>query len=210
MLINNSNQKYIIADFETCNLNLFSLDNKPWQLSFLIAQNNKILEIKDYYLWWKDLKISEDAKRITRFDYKKYKEKAVDPKPILEELDDYCYSKDCIVCGHNFLGFDVYIHMIYRQLLDKKIDYSYLNEDRFIDTSCLQKAIIKGIDFNDSKRITWLFKLNSLIEKGLKTNLAACCKYFDIEFDSNKLHDAKYDIEQNYKVFKKQIWKLNL
>lgn len=210
MLINNDKQKYILADFETCNLNLYSLDNKPWQLSFLIAQGNRILELKDYYLWWDDLKISDDAKRITGFDEKKYKERAVDPKPVLEELDSYCENKDYVIMGHNFLGFDVYIHQIYRRLCGKDVNFSYINEDRLIDTNCLQKAIIKEITFNEKKKILWMYKLNELREKGLKTSITACCKHFSIDFDEKKLHDAKYDIEKNFEIFKKQIWKINL
>ena len=31
------NKKYIVFDYETCGLNLASLDNKPWQLAFLIC-----------------------------------------------------------------------------------------------------------------------------------------------------------------------------
>ena len=64
----NNKQKYILFDFETCSLNLGSLDNKPWQLSFLIAQGKKILEKKNFYLAWSDLPISEDARRITRIN----------------------------------------------------------------------------------------------------------------------------------------------
>ena len=43
-------QKYIIFDYETCHLNLGSEENKPWQLSFIMADLNKIYEKKDYYL----------------------------------------------------------------------------------------------------------------------------------------------------------------
>jgi hypothetical protein len=38
MLKDDKKQKYICFDFETCNLNLLSPDNKPWQLSYIIAQ----------------------------------------------------------------------------------------------------------------------------------------------------------------------------
>ena len=38
----NKAQKYMIFDFETCSLNLGSLENKPWQLAFLIIENDKI------------------------------------------------------------------------------------------------------------------------------------------------------------------------
>ena len=53
----NNQQKYLVFDFETCNLNLCSTDNKPWQLAFLVCQGNKVLEEYDYYIYWEDLKI---------------------------------------------------------------------------------------------------------------------------------------------------------
>ena len=40
----NNKQKYLIFDFETSNLNLVSPSNRPWQLSFIIATKDKILE----------------------------------------------------------------------------------------------------------------------------------------------------------------------
>ena len=32
----------------------------------------------------------------------------------------------------------------------------------------------------------------------------------DIQFDAKKLHDALYDIEKNYEVFKKLIWNIEI
>ena len=54
------NQKYLLFDYETCNLNLVS-NNKPWQLAFLVVENNKIIESKDYWLKWNDLTVSPEA-----------------------------------------------------------------------------------------------------------------------------------------------------
>ena len=41
------NQKYMVFDFETCNLNLVSEENKPWQLAFLIYEGDKLIESND-------------------------------------------------------------------------------------------------------------------------------------------------------------------
>ena len=68
----NDKQKYLIFDFETCNLNLVSQKNRPWQLSYIVATKNKILKKADHFLKWKDLKVSDGAARATRFDFKKY------------------------------------------------------------------------------------------------------------------------------------------
>jgi flagellar assembly factor FliW len=52
------NKKFIVFDYETCSLNLASLDNKPWQLAFLICSHDKIEKKYDFYFSWYYLKIS--------------------------------------------------------------------------------------------------------------------------------------------------------
>ena len=34
-------QKYLVFDYETCNLNLGHLENKPWQIGFIICKGSK-------------------------------------------------------------------------------------------------------------------------------------------------------------------------
>jgi len=77
-------QKYIVFDFETCNLNLASTNNKPWQLAFNIYDSDRLLESKDYFIEWDDLNLSEGARRVTGFNSKLYKQKAQDPNLILD------------------------------------------------------------------------------------------------------------------------------
>ena len=85
----NKSQKYLIFDFETCNLNLASSRNKPWQLAFLICNGNNILESKDFYIKWDDLQVSKDAAKITGFKRAKYNKLAVDAKVVLKEFESY-------------------------------------------------------------------------------------------------------------------------
>ena len=59
-------QNYLLFDYETCNLNLIS-GNKPWQLAFMVVENNKVVEKKDYWLKWDDLNVSPEAAKITGF-----------------------------------------------------------------------------------------------------------------------------------------------
>ncbi len=205
----NKNQKYIIFDYETCNLNLISTKNKPWQLAFMLFQGDKILDQGDYILDWKNLQVSKEAARITGFTKSMYNKRKSCPEKALEHFEKYLYDEKIIPLGHNILGFDVYIHNIHRKLLNKSADYSYIN--RSIDTVCLARSIKKDIKKkNNSERIAWMYKLLNFREKGLKVNLQQCCRDYDIDFDPSKLHDAMYDIQKNMDVFQKMLWEVEV
>jgi DNA polymerase III epsilon subunit-like protein len=205
----NNKQKYMVFDFETCNLNLTSTDNKPWQLAFSVYDGPKLVESQDYYIYWDDLKMSDGARKVTGFTLGTYKKRAEPAEKILDHFEKYLYNDDYIKLGHNILGFDIYIHNIYRKLLGRKPDYSYLN--RSLDTLCLAKAIAKDIQLNDGDDLlSWQFKLNSIYQRGLRLSLGACCKTYEVDLDPSKLHNALYDIQKNYEVFKKLLWKIEI
>ena len=69
-------QKYITWDVETEGLNL--VHSKPWQIAWIVCQGDKVLEKFDFYIKWDDLKVSEDAARITGFSREDYNRKAID------------------------------------------------------------------------------------------------------------------------------------
>ena len=205
----NNKQKYLIFDFETCNLNLVNSTNRPWQLSFIIATKDKIIEKHDHFLKWKDLKVSEGARIATRFDYTKYKIKSEDPLPILRKFDKLLYDNKYKIVGHNLLGFDIYIHNTLRKALGLKSDFSYLT--RLIDTNCLAKAYKEDIKLaSKDSLLSWQLRLDGYIKRGLRTNLGAMLREFDIDFDKDKLHDSMYDIQMNLEVFKKLLWKVDI
>ena len=209
MLRFNKEQKYLFFDFETCHLNLADMTNKPWQLSYIITQGDDVLLRSDNFISWEQLDISPDAARITGFDWGKYKKLGKEKEGILKQFEKYLYDPQYLVAGQNVLGFDIYIHNIYRKLLGLKTDYSYLN--RIIDTNCLAKAIKKGLKKNkDIDMLSWQLALNHFHERGLKTSLKAQLKDHCIEFDENLLHDSMYDIEMNFLVFKKQLWLIEI
>ena len=203
-----NNLNLLIFDYETCNLNLCSSDNKPWQLAFIAVENGKIKEKCDYRLRWEDLNVAPEAARITGFNKSKHDKLAQDPQIALDHFEKYLYDDTYIKVGHNILGFDVYIHSIHRRLLQLDPDYSYINN--LLDTACLAKAIKKDIPFKNGDLLGWQYKLNNLIERGLKVNLQQCCKDYSIDLDPSLLHDALYDIEKNYEVFKKMLWKVDI
>lgn len=202
-------QKYIVFDFETCSLNLASFSNKPWQLAFNVYDSGKLIDSQDYFIKWDDLNLSEGARRVTNFNHDLYVSKAVDASGVLSHFEKYLYDPSFLILGHNLLGFDIYIHNIFRKLLGEKTDYSYL--PRVLDTLCLAKACHKGIEPCKGEDIfSWQMKLNSFHERGMRLNLAACCKKYGISLDPSRLHDAQYDIQKNYEVFQKIIWELEI
>ena len=205
----NKKQKYIFFDFETCCLNLGSTDNKPWQLAFTVIENGKVVKGKDHWIFWSNLKMSKAAAKMTGWTQSKYDQKAGDAHAILEEFESYLYNPEYMNVGHNILGFDIYVHGIYRKCLGKKPDYSYIN--RSIDTLCLAKAIKNDIKFNKNDDLfSWQYRLNNMIDRKSKKKLIDLCKHYDIPVDESKLHDAMYDIQQNYEVFKKMLWEVNI
>jgi len=69
-------QKYIFFDFETCCLNLGSLDNKPWQLGYIVIENGRVVKKKDCWIHWDDLKMSDAAAKNDRLDARKVYQKS--------------------------------------------------------------------------------------------------------------------------------------
>ena len=101
-------QKYVVFDFETCNLNVVSKDNKPWQLAFLVYEGDKLIESNDYYIYWADLKMSEGARKVTGFKDAVYRKKAIAANKVLDHFEKYLYDDSYIKLGHNIFGFDIY------------------------------------------------------------------------------------------------------
>jgi len=205
----NKKQKYLVFDFETCGLNLGSLRNKPWQLAFITIEEGRIQEKMDYWLKWDDIKVSKGAAKVTGWTLEKYAARAIDPVEPLACFEKYLYDDSYLKVGHNILGFDIYMHGIYRRLLGKKPDYSYL--DHLIDTLCLARAINNDIALQkDDNLLQWQYKMLSLRRPKGKNKLIDLCRQYDIKFNAKRLHDALYDIEKNHEVFKKLIWNIEI
>lgn len=210
---------YVIADLESENLCLIDL-NKPWEVGYIVVEKGQIKEEQNRRIWWNDLNISEDAARITRFDYSDYENTAEDAKLVLEEFESYLYDSKTINITYNGLNFDVYLHNLWREKLGLPKDWSYLA--RSLDVLALSRAYKLGLEPPETHEdfIFWQYKLinymsDERLRKGRKKELGSCtlksmCKEFDIEFDDSKGHEGLYDVGRTWEVFKQLIWKMDL
>lgn len=202
----NREQKYVVWDCETEGLNL--VHSKPWQIAWSVCQGDKILEEFDFYIKWDDLNVSDGAAKVTGFSREIYERKAADPKIIFERFAKYLYDTQYKLVGQNVLGFDVYIINIWMKLIGLSPNYSYI--DRILDTRCLAMAIAKQIPVDKENLISWQYRLLNHRDKKVKASQLALLKKYDIEFNEKRLHDAKYDCEMTYRIFKKQLFEIEL
>lgn len=198
------NKTYVFCDVETSSLCLHNIYNLPWQVSLLIARNNKIIDKKNWYIKWdlNEFQMSKDAAAITHYNQDFIDKNGVEANSFIGELDQNL--KDCdYVVGHNILGFDIYlINSLYRKL-NKKL---YNWHPKSIDTLCLAKGM-KLENFPKSKEDFnyWQQKMVNTFGKHLRgLSLGALAKDLGIVVDESKLHDASFDLELNFEVFKIQ------
>ena len=201
-----SNQKYLVFDTETEGLNLFS--SKTWQLSWIVCQGNKILETHDEFIVHKELNIPEIVKKLTGFNWDTYNKKAKPLDEVWNKFEKYIFDPQYIVVGQNLLGFDVYMLAILQRLLGQEPDYSYL--PRIYDTRALGKAYREELDKPNGDFLSWQYKI--INDRSLKAKVSQnqLLKFFDIEFDQDKLHNALYDIQMCYQIFLKLKKHMNL
>jgi DNA polymerase III epsilon subunit-like protein len=202
------NKTFVFIDCETLNLCLNYCYNLPWQIAMIKVKGDKIIDSKDFYVKWKtNLKITEEAARITRYSQATVDKKGISPEKIYPTIKQWLDEADYIV-GHNVLGFDLYlIKGLYEYMGD---DYRHLTP-KVIDTYAIAKGIRaeKYYDSN-SNFLEYQYQITSQIIKGIKTNLTAVGKYYDIEHDYANLHNALVDLELNVKVWNKLKWEIDI
>ena len=202
----NKNQRYVVFDTETEGLNLVT--SRPWQIAWLVAQGDKIISRTDRFIHWPNLSVSKGAARITGFSQEEYEKKSRTPNQVWEEFSQDLFDENNIIIGQNLLGFDVYMVDIWRRGLFEPLDQDYIS--RIIDTKALATAIAKNIPYTSGDFINWQYRLLHYRERGLKTSQAFLLKHYGIDHDPKRLHDALYDVEMNFKIFKKQLFDLEL
>jgi len=202
----NKNQRYVIFDTETEGLNL--IKSRPWQVAWILAEGDKIIAKADRFIHWPNLNVSEGAAKVTGFSMKEYSKKSLAPNQVWDEFSEVLFDKRNLIVGQNLLGFDVYMVDVWRRAMARDLNQEYVN--RIIDTKALATAIAKEIPYNGENFISWQYRLLNYRERGLKTSQGFLLKKYDIPHDPKKLHDAMYDIEMNFKIFKKQLFDLEL
>ena len=194
-----SNQKYLVFDTETEGLNLHS--SKPWQLSWIVCQGSKVLEEHDHFISHKELNIPEVVKKMTGFDWDHYNKKSRSLSEVWAKFESYLFDPQYIIIGQNLLGFDVYMVALLQRMLDQEPDYSYL--PRIYDTRALGKAYREELDKPKNEMLSWQYKI--INDRSLKAKVSQnqLLKFFSIDFDEDKLHNAMYDIKMCYQIFLK-------
>lgn len=196
-----TDRRYIASDFETTGLNLFA--SIPWDISWLIADAKQVYEREQHYLWFPDLKVSAQAAMITRFNYQIYKDRAEDPRKVLDRYEERLFDTSLDVVGQNFF-YDGDIHKTLRRVCGLPYEpYSWM--PRLIDTNCLSKAYRLGIQPDRANFLAWLYKMKSIHSK-LKTRLGTMCEELGIPFDNNQAHNSLYDIDKTRELYEKLKW----
>jgi len=199
---------FVFIDCETLNLCLNFCHNLPWQIAMIKAVNGEKTDEKNIHIKWKTkLKISNDAKRITRFNPSIIEKHGVDPKEAFPTIEDWLDNADYIV-GHNIIGFDIYLIRDYYKMMGKS--WKHLMP-KMIDTFCISKGLKMDIPYSTSEDfLEYQYKLAHVRAKGIKTNLKAMGKEFSIDHDYDRLHDALVDLELNLKVWNKLKWTISI
>jgi DNA polymerase III epsilon subunit-like protein len=200
-------QKYVVLDTETEGLNL--LKSRPWQIAWIEAVGKKITARHERFIWWPDLKVSDEAAKITGFNYEKYKRLAVKPEEVIGEFWPLLEDQENKIIGQNILGFDVYMLNSLRKSIGQEPCFRYIR--RVLDTKALAMAIakeVKTVEADDL--ISWQYRWLNYREKGIKTSQAHLLKHYNIDHDPATLHDALVDIEMTFQIFQKQIYDIEI
>ena len=199
---------FTFIDLETLNLCLNFAQNLPWQVAMIKTTGGAIDAERDLLIKWNtDLRISHEAKVITRYPEDKIRDFGLSFDEVFPQMEEWLEAADYIV-GHNTLGFDIYLIKEMYRLNGKKITHLV---DKFLDTNCLAKGIKFGIPKMPKETLLeYQYKLLDTRRKGVKTNLTALGKEYKIDVDYENLHQALNDLHLNLMVFNKLKFQIDL
>ena len=204
----NNNKNFVFIDLETFNLCLNFCHNLPWQIGMLRAKGSVKNDSKNYYIDWDtDLKISDDAARITRYDHNKVKKNGVKIQEVFPTIKDWLDHADYII-GHNILGFDIYLIKELYQKMNCRWEHLL---GKLIDTNCLARGIKYNFPYKKNENLLeYQYKILHTKRKDVKSSLTFLGKENGIEHDYDRLHDAINDLELNLKVWNKLKWQVEI
>lgn len=207
------NIKYSFLDIESYNLCLNFCFNAPWEIEILQSIGTKTINSTNYIINWlnekPNLLIEPEVAIKNHYSKEKILKEGKDPKDVFLSFWPLLQNCDKIV-SHNVLNFDLYLLKEYALYMNK--DWKFLL-NKIIDTNALAKGIKLGIKFDNKKEsfLEYQFRLANIVQRGLKTNLAAMAKEYDIKIeDERKLHSATFDVEINKLVWEHMIWLIDI
>ena len=201
-------KKLVFIDCETYNLCLSFCHNVAWQISMISTDGTYKKDERDFYIKWDTpFKISDDAKRITRYNESFFNKNGKEPKDVFPIIKKWLDGADYIV-GHNIIGFDIYlIKEMYKMFGE---DYKHL-VPKLIDTNCIARGVKMEIPYKPEEDFTeYQYRIVNTRRKGVRSSLTALGKEFNIDHDYDKLHNAIVDLELNLKVWNKLKYALEL
>ena len=201
-------KKLVFIDCETYNLCLNFCHNVAWQISMISTDGTYKKDERDFYIKWDTpFKISDDAKRITRYNESFVNKNGKEPKDVFPIIKKWLDGADYIV-GHNIIGFDIYlIKEMYKMFGE---DYKHL-VPKLIDTNCIARGVKMEISYKPEEDFTeYQYRIVNTRRKGVRSSLTALGKEFNIDHDYDKLHNAIVDLELNLKVWNKLKYALEL
>lgn len=203
----NFNQKFIVIDTETSNLNISS--EIPWQLGFITCQGKFIKQRFERKILWKDYAVKPEIAVFNHFNEQQYLREARDPAEVLDEFESYLYDPSYMSVSMNGLGFDHAIHNNWRKTLGRKTDYSWL--DRHWDILAVFRAIQSGAK-NPPKDdfLAWQYSWINHRDRKIKASLSSQLKHYGVPFREEDRHGALYDVELTFEVFKRQLFELDI
>jgi DNA polymerase III epsilon subunit-like protein len=193
-------QKYLLFDLETEGLNLAY--SRPWELSYVLGQGNKVIGKRQIYIDIPDLDLPFFIKKLCGFDQKKYDREKISPQEAWDHFKEYLYNPEYKVLGQNILKYDANILGVLSEMCGEKIDYSFI--DRILDTRPLAVAHKEGLEKprGNSSMTEWQYKILNDRSLKAKASQKVLLKHFGIKHDPNLLHDGLYDCEMSWEIFK--------
>ena len=212
----NYNQKYIICDVESRNLNLHVHNggipncNYPWEVAWIECSGEFTQNEFQYFVDVPSLNLSPLVRTLTHFNENKYNNLKQPPKFAWNKLKKYLYDEDYLIIGQNILGFDIFLIGILANMVGEKIDWSFI--DRIIDTRALGLAHKNGLEKpRNGSLIQWQYKiLNDPSLKG-RVSQTALLKEFNLEsIDEGARHSGIVDVKDTFRIFCELKKKLKL